>query len=232
MVTTRAHRQLELLELLSGQRSSTGLDRHLADGEWASDIPPQGIYYFFGDGTEAGGSEDRVVRVGTHALSETSRTTLTGRLRQHRGTSTGGGNHRTSIFRSHVGRALIVRDEHHDQPLEQWGRGSSAPRSIRAGEQHLEAEVSASIGRLRFTWVPCTTSPADRELIERVSIGLLSECTSPAPRATGAKWLGDDAPSEAIRRSRLWNVRYVEEAPCESEVARVLNLIEALTGQG
>ena len=42
--------------------------------------------------------------------SQGSTSTLPGRLRQHRGvTSSGGGNHRGSVFRQHVGRCLAVR---------------------------------------------------------------------------------------------------------------------------
>src|SRR6476620_8958895 len=68
--------------------------------------PSHGVYFFFEDGEvrSDSGVGPRVVRVGTHALTATSRTTLWNRLSQHRGvTKTGAGNHRGSIFRLIVG---------------------------------------------------------------------------------------------------------------------------------
>ena len=51
----------------------------------------------------------RVVRVGTHALTSSSRTTLWKRLSQHKGQkASGGGNHRGSIFRLLVGSTVLI----------------------------------------------------------------------------------------------------------------------------
>src|SRR4051794_10024716 len=64
--------------------------------------PHRGVYFFMEDGEvrSDSGTGSRIVRVGTHALKENSGTTLWNRLSRHRGsTSTGGGNHRGSIFR-------------------------------------------------------------------------------------------------------------------------------------
>ena len=77
--------------------------------------PNRGLNFFFEDGeTRSGtGKGMRVVRVGTHALQEGSRATLWQRLKAHRGTnSTGGGNHRGSIFRLLVGS----QSASHEQP--------------------------------------------------------------------------------------------------------------------
>jgi hypothetical protein len=84
----------------------------LRDCSAADGRPSHGVYFFFEDGEiRADGRTPRVVRVGTHALTKQSRTTLWDRLRQHRGTlagqHSGGGNHRGSIFRLHVGTALL-----------------------------------------------------------------------------------------------------------------------------
>jgi hypothetical protein len=64
--------------------------------------PPLGVYFFFeaSELRSETGTGPRVVRVGTHGLKAGSGTSLWRRLSQHRGiTSTGGGNHRGSIFR-------------------------------------------------------------------------------------------------------------------------------------
>jgi hypothetical protein len=67
------------------------------------------VYFFFEDGEVRADGGLRLVRVGTHALTATSKATLWGRLRQNRGQvggrSPGGGNHRGSVFRRHVGAA-------------------------------------------------------------------------------------------------------------------------------
>ena len=76
--------------------------------EW----PARGVYFFFEDGEarSTSGTGPRVVRIGTHALTAKSSTTLWNRLAQHRGVvGTGGGNHRGSIFRLLVGEALLRR---------------------------------------------------------------------------------------------------------------------------
>src|SRR5690606_956782 len=85
-------------------RDRLGGERTLADCHGRMDWPRQGVYFFFEPGEmREYGTEMRVVRVGTHAVSLGSRTTLWKRLRQHRGTlggaSAGSGNHRGSIFR-------------------------------------------------------------------------------------------------------------------------------------
>jgi hypothetical protein len=85
--------------------------RRLRDCTGADGWPRHGVYFFYEDGEARADGSPRVVRVGTHALTATSGTTLWGRLRQHRGRvggrNPGGGNHRASIFRGHVGTALI-----------------------------------------------------------------------------------------------------------------------------
>jgi hypothetical protein len=74
--------------------------------------PDRGIYFFFHpDETRESSDQLRVTRIGTHAVSEGSSTSLWDRLRTHRGaqrgTYEGGGNHRGSVFRKRVGEALI-----------------------------------------------------------------------------------------------------------------------------
>ena len=82
----------------------------------AGDCPAGGgVYFFFEDREVRGDGSSRVVRVGTHALTATSKaTTLWGRLRQQRGhlagRDPGSGNHRASVFRRRVGAALIQRE--------------------------------------------------------------------------------------------------------------------------
>ena len=56
--------------------------------------PERGVYFFFesGEYREANSQVMRVVRVGTHAITDGSMTTLWKRLKQHRGNNNGNGN--------------------------------------------------------------------------------------------------------------------------------------------
>ena len=87
-----------------------------------------------GEERTTSGSGLRIVRIGTHALKWNGKTTLWNRLRQHKGTvrglNPGTGNHRGSVFREHVGTALIKRDKWPVEVAGNWG-GSNAPRHIK-----------------------------------------------------------------------------------------------------
>jgi hypothetical protein len=113
--------------------------------------PQRGVYFFMEDGEVRSqcGMGPRIVRVGTHALTPGSRTTLWQRLSNHRGSRrSGGGNHRGSIFRLIIGTALIDREGHRCPTWDD--RRSSAPAEVRARELALEREVSKTIGAMRF----------------------------------------------------------------------------------
>ena len=183
------------------------------------DWPRRGVYFFFEEGEERSesGSGRRVVRIGTHALSAASRTSLWNRLSQHRGSAKSGtGSHRGSIFRLIVGIALARRG---DCPLPStWGIGGdpgAAARklgmdraSVRDGEGDLERRVSAYIGRMPFLWLNVDDGPgpnSQRNLIERNAIALLSHARTPAADAPSSRWLGAFSDRERVRTSGLWN---------------------------
>ena len=124
--------------------------RYLRDCRSADGGPRQGVYFFFEQGEVCGDGSDRVVRVGTHALTATSQATLWGRLRQHRGQlagpHAGGGNHRASVFRRHVGAAIIRRDKLSADLLASWlDRHGPWPGWV-AREEEIEHFVSDHIG--------------------------------------------------------------------------------------
>ena len=95
--------------ILEELESSLGRMCRLADCDGRMEWPERGVYFFFENGEYRSDSGDglRVVRVGTHALSATSKTTIWNRLSQHKGTVRDGtGNHRGSIFRLLAGAAI------------------------------------------------------------------------------------------------------------------------------
>ncbi len=188
--------------------------------------PSRGVYFFFepGERRTESGTGDRVVRVGTHALSSTSRTSLWHRLSQHAGSRTSGsGNHRGLIFRLLVGEAMKARDMKHEPKT--WGIGShpgiAAERlgltasHVRAGERDLESGVSHYIGDLPFLFVAAEdeAGPSSiRGTIERNSIALLSNYHREFIDTASPAWLGRYSGRERVRESGLWNNNHVDEA--------------------
>jgi len=179
--------------------------------------PARGVYFFFEPGeVREDGVTPRIVRVGTHGLTR-SKSTLWGRLSQHRGRMggrmPGGGNHRGSIFRLHVGMALVDAGRFPDPPGS-WGARASAPREVREAEHALEQAVSSYIGSMPFLWVPVKDEPSpasDRGLIERGAISTLSNLDREPIDPPSPTWLGRHARRQKIARSGLWNVNHVDD---------------------
>lgn len=205
-------------ELLEELRVRVGGYRYLRDCSAGSAWPDRGVYFFFEQGEpRKGGKNLRVVRVGTHALKAGSRTTLWRRLSQHTGRTggilPGGGNHRGSIFRLHVGTALLACRSYAEKIGTTWGRRGTVNREVRQAEHPLECDVSEFIRSMPFLWVGVSGQPgptSDRALIESNAIALLSNRRSPIDPPS-SEWIGLHADRPAIRESGLWNVNHVDE---------------------
>jgi hypothetical protein len=97
---------LQFYSILDDLEAAIGGARKLGDCSGHMNWPGRGLYFFRESGEHRSdtGKGPRIVCVGTHALKAGSGTKLWTRLSQHRGIqSTGGGNHRSSIFRLIVG---------------------------------------------------------------------------------------------------------------------------------
>jgi hypothetical protein len=178
----------------------------------AEELPKQGVYFFFDEGERTNFSTGipRLVRIGTHGVSAGSVATLRNRLRTHLGTRAGAGNHRASVFRLHVGRAIIERDHLHDA-YPHWGKGQSAHKEITEREVSLEAKVSEYIGNLRVLFIPVLDTAGTgsmRATIERQFISMFTEDFC-AIEESSPTWLGRFSDKSSIRNSGLWNVRDV-----------------------
>lgn len=183
--------------------------------------PERGVYFVL-ENHAGKGAMPRITRVGTHAVSAGSRTTLWNRLSTHRGTSFGGGSHRSSIFRLHVGRSLMNANTARTWPAT-WGVGQDAPAAVRNSEADLESAVSAAIGAMRVIWLDIgdEAGPAsDRAFVERNAIGLLSRGNVLTPNRM-EKWLGLHSPNWRIAASGLWNLNHLFVRP-DAAFARVL----------
>jgi hypothetical protein len=143
-------------------------------------------------------------------ISAGSVATLRNRLRTHLGTRVGAGNHRASVFRLHVGRAIIGRDLL-EGDFPNWGKGQSAPKEITEREAPLEAKVSEYIGNLRVLFVPVLDTAGTgsmRATIERQFISMFTENLC-AIEESSSMWLGRFSDKSSIRDSGLWNIRDV-----------------------
>lgn len=173
--------------------------------------PRRGLYFFFEPGEyRSEGNTPRVTRVGTHAVSANSKATLWTRLRTHRGTGSGGGNHRSSIFRSHLGAALI-RAGFVSGDLTTWLDQSLPLGAVRDAEAPIEMEVSRYIATMGIAFLPVDDDPgprSDRAYLERNSIGLLATTgrRSDPPSST---WIGLHSDRKSIRDSGLWNLDHL-----------------------
>jgi hypothetical protein len=215
---------IRLYAVLDDLRGRLGEARYLRNCSGRDPWPARGVYFFFepGEKRTRSGTGPRVVRVGTHAITSTSTTTLWDRLSQHRGVaSSGGGNHRGSIFRLLVGEAVVRRNR---LEAPSWGVAGSRSAAvavlgmsrdaIKTQEAPIEIAVSRIIGAMPFLWVPTEDAPgpeSTRALIERNAIALLSNWQKEPIDEPSAPWLGLHSGRERVRQSGLWNNNHVEQ---------------------
>ena len=219
--------------LLAQIEEKVGGCRRLAECDGRMGWPKRGVYFFFepGERRKQSGKGDRVVRVGTHAITGRSDRSLWRRLRAHRGSvKSGGGNHGGSIFRGLVGRALAGRDHFPAPPT--WKRATDKRRNrigttsevvsqfdmtraqAEVSEAELERRVSTHIRQMPFLWLSVSDAPGPesaRARIERGAIALLSGYARPALDPPSANWLGNHSDRKKIRESGLWNSDHVDE---------------------
>jgi hypothetical protein len=210
--------------LLDRLKQSLGGTRTLATIGSIRDWPNRGVYFFFEpfEMRKESGDGPRVVRVGTHALTASSRSTLRQRLIQHRGQASGLGNHRGSIFRLLIGEALLARG---DSPrCNSWGikgdisQASTALKvsrdALAADEAPVERAVTKYLASMPFLWLNVDDEPglkSQRGVIERNAIALLSNYERPIIDPPSPGWLGNSSSRSLVRDSNLWNQRHVKE---------------------
>lgn len=182
------------------------LPRHDADTS-AARLPENGVYLFFERGEQMRVDRwtvDRVVRVGTHRADGNFR----GRIRQHYGNRSDLGGHKnSSIFRKHVGGALLRAANPRDARLDAWlGDGR--------GHEEVESAVSRRL-RGRFTFA-CFRVPRqeDRLGFERGLVGLLARKSA---GGASSSWLGRKAANPKIPDSGLWNTQHTRSTPLSED---------------
>lgn len=227
---------IELYTFLDSLEKKLGGKRKLSTCNGRMEWPSHGVYFFFEEGEvrRESGEGLRVVRVGTHALSISSRNTLWKRLISHRGKDDGqGGNHRGSIFRLLVGEALIRKAGQNGYPpnaTKYWGNGNSAPSAIRRHEIPVELRVSEIIGKMPFLWL----GVPDRErraIIEEYCISLLSNFDVEQPiDSPSDEWLGRHLGPERTRhlQSGLWQTDHVDSVMFREKSDFIANEMQSL----
>ena len=173
----------------------------------------RGVYFFFQDGEcrSRSGRGRRVVRVGIHGQKPGGKSTLWKRLSHHWGPLKGGGNHRTSKFRWHVGVALMeaglvgtVSGWENKKPPD-----LSAQRKI---EHAVEVEVSRVIRSMSFLWLQVIDDPGkdiQPKDIEQNTIALLTTDAAKDLDPPSCTWLGRHSTNKKLRTSGLWNVDHI-----------------------
>lgn len=179
----------------------------------AGRFPDAGVYFFFESGELRAGRKNhhRVVRVGSHRVSEGSCSRLVDRLAQHYGTTSGCGGD-ASIFRVHIGSAMT------GDPA--WADDLRSPQRA-----EIHQAVSDRIRQMDFVALPVDDGAgkgSDRRLIEIGAISLLSNYRLREPfwiDPPSPDWLGRKARAkrastpDAIAASGLWNVDGVDQEP-------------------
>jgi hypothetical protein len=192
-------------------------------------VPTRGVYIIL-DRREPNflGVQPRIVRIGTHAVSRGSKATLRGRLRNHLGPANEIGNHRGSIFRLHIGRAMLDAGEGRHR-LPSWGEGQDAGAHIRAAESDHELAVSRYLQELEVALIAINDEAAKSSLRASVEAQLIALCSEglrtidcPTP-----DWLGLKSPVASIRKSGLWNIRGVGEKYDPAGAGSIASIIGA-----
>jgi len=197
---------LEILDKKFPKRTLSELNK--------SNLPIKGVYFFFDtEQTRSKSKELKVIRIGTHAARANSKTTLYNRLKQHKGTNKGYGNHRGSVFRELVGFCFI---NNQFPEVSSWGQKNKKTNS----EKQVENTVSSYLSNLLFTVIEipgASHKDNDRAFIEKNSISLLSNYNKEKIDANTQKWLGNGCRKDKVIKSGLWNRDYVDREQIDDD---------------
>ena len=184
------------------------------------DLPENGIYFFYENGETWGHGESllRIVRIGTH----TGHDNLRSRISEHYlpgeyqkrmkfGLDEIAPKDR-SVFRKHIGRALLSRDG--DAYLSLWNCDWTYPKVRKQYRDRRNIEKEKSIERkvtdiLRqkffFRFIILGDSKEERQEFEKRLIATVAQCSFCKPSDS---WLGNNY--ERLRIRGLWLIDYAE----------------------
>lgn len=187
------------------------------------DLPENGIYFFYEDGENAdhgGVRQPRIVRVGTHRDGN-----LQSRINDHYLLENESkymdfsvdkrAPKDRSIFRKHLGRALLSRDKSPYRELWEidFTKKDNQCRYRETRDITIERKYEQQITEILRTSFGFRCIPIDEERLrvgvgglESKIIGTLAACRSCSP---SRKWLGQYHPDIKINKSGLWQVQHL-----------------------
>lgn len=183
-------------------------------------LPSNGVYFVFEKG-ETSHDGERIVRVGTH----TGENNLRKRVQEHFLKE----NKNRSIFRKHLGKCILHRDDLPEKKRTQWDWDltSRSQREAHAGEidfeweKTIERKVTAYIRDNICSAVISVDSKQERLAYERALIGTLCRCEA-CKLSSG--WLGRSHPNRKISETGVWNILCQNEASIsQSEVEKLFS---------
>ena len=169
----------------------------------------KGVYFFFDPAEKINNGYNRIIRVGSHGLSAGVKSNLKGRLRQHKGFINGGGNRRASVFRRHVGNAIIKKENFDEKEVQ---------------DEVLEKMISDYINSLPLAVLLFEDDADKRRIFEKNSIRILSNCSENFNK----DWLGSFSIDEKISKSGLWNIQHVKIKKENEKCAEIKEFLIAL----
>ena len=180
-------------------------------------LPYNGLYFFYekGEVWGHGGGQLGIVRVGTHNdgnfRSRMSEHFLLNERKMDFDAETSA-PHDRSIFRKHIGRALLNRDD--ETYLEIWDKDFMVRRNIRnyghlrniAKEKKIEREVTDILQKkFSFRFISVAGQRKRKDLEKRL-IGTLAQCNL---CQASTRWLGHHSPKKQIREYGLWLIQHL-----------------------
>ena len=169
----------------------------------------KGVYFLFDPAEKINNGYNRIIRVGSHGLSAGVKSNLKGRLRQHKGFINGGGNRRASVFRRHVGNAIIKKENFDENQVR---------------DEVLEKMISDYINSLPLAVLLFEDDADKRRIFEKNSIRILSNCSENFNK----DWLGSFSIDEKISKSGLWNIQHVKIKKENEKCAEIKEFLIAL----
>jgi hypothetical protein len=201
-------------------------------------LPENGIYFFYEDGEIWGHGEDkpRIVRVGTHRDGN-----FRSRIKEHflldeskmDFDATNPKPSDRSIFRKHIGRALLNRNN--DAYLKAWDKdfikkiNREKHRRLRniQKEKDIEKKITQILRKkfsFRFIIVDNQVERMGTNGLERRLIGTVSRCSF---CKASSNWLGKYSPKKQVKESGLWIVQHLGASGLdESDKETILNVIK------
>ncbi|MGI6549542.1 MAG: hypothetical protein ACOX4Q_10970 [Syntrophomonadales bacterium] len=167
-------------------------------------LPANGICLFFEAGETCVLNDrqvDRIVHIGANQRNGR----LPGRIQDHYGrVNSLGGNKNASIFRKHIGGALLNRADPHDTRIEDWIKLEGPTLA------DVEEWVSRKLrDRFSFICLPLE-STEERQSLKKGLIALMAQHPLGHP---SERWLGHYALNPDISSSGLWNTQHIWSDP-------------------